>query len=168
MDIERRKAAFEAVKGLWADRTDIGDTDEYVRKLRRGTRLERFRRWACFWTPTLSSKSCDGGIRRYRAGGTSLQPARRRVFYSPVTAAELWRGMRPREERQTTELLASLSCLLVTDEIGRLAGRYLQRFRPSHGVELADALIGATASVHGCELWTRNLKHYPTKDISFF
>jgi hypothetical protein len=44
VDIERRKAAFEAVKGLLADRTDIGDTHKYVRKLRRGTRLERFSR----------------------------------------------------------------------------------------------------------------------------
>ena len=40
-DRERRKKAFEAVIGLWKDRTDIGDTDEYVRKLRRSTRRER-------------------------------------------------------------------------------------------------------------------------------
>jgi len=39
-DQERRKKAFEAVIGLWKDRTDLGDTDEYVRKLRRSTRRE--------------------------------------------------------------------------------------------------------------------------------
>jgi macrodomain Ter protein organizer (MatP/YcbG family) len=40
-DQARRKAAFEAVVGLWEDRTDLGDTEEYVRKLRRSTRRER-------------------------------------------------------------------------------------------------------------------------------
>ena len=33
-DRERRKEAFEAVIGLWADRTDLPDTEEYIRKLR--------------------------------------------------------------------------------------------------------------------------------------
>ena len=37
----RRKEAMEAVIGLWKDRTDIGDTEAYVRKLRRDNRLER-------------------------------------------------------------------------------------------------------------------------------
>jgi hypothetical protein len=32
---------MEAVIGIWKDRTDIGDSTEYVRKLRRDTRLER-------------------------------------------------------------------------------------------------------------------------------
>jgi predicted nucleic acid-binding protein len=35
-------------------------------------------------------------------------------------------------------------------------------------VELSDALIAATASIHGLELWTRNKKHYPMKEIHFY
>jgi len=35
-------------------------------------------------------------------------------------------------------------------------------------VELADALIAASAVAHGAELWTRNRKHYPMGDIVFF
>jgi Arc/MetJ family transcription regulator len=41
VDREKRKRAMEAVIGIWKDRTDIGDSTEYVRKLRRDTRLER-------------------------------------------------------------------------------------------------------------------------------
>ena len=41
VDREKRKKAMEAVIGIWKDRTDIGDSTEYVRKLRRDTRLER-------------------------------------------------------------------------------------------------------------------------------
>ena len=38
-----RKEAMSAIVGLWADRTDIGDSTEYIRKLRRGTRLDRLK-----------------------------------------------------------------------------------------------------------------------------
>ena len=37
----RRKEACEAIVGLWKDRTDIGETDDYVRDLRRDSRSER-------------------------------------------------------------------------------------------------------------------------------
>jgi hypothetical protein len=39
-----RKVAFENVIGLWKDRSDLGETEDYVRELRRGTRLKRFAR----------------------------------------------------------------------------------------------------------------------------
>jgi hypothetical protein len=37
-----RREALLAVIGLWKDRTDLPETDEYVRELRKGDRLERF------------------------------------------------------------------------------------------------------------------------------
>ena len=90
------------------------------------------------------------------------------LLYTPITLAELWHGMRPKEEEATEMLLANLNCLPLTPEVGRLAGQYLQRFQPAHGVQLGDALIAAIASIYGCPLWTRNRKHYPMKDIAFF
>ena len=39
--IEERKAAMMGIVGLWKDRTDLPDTETYVRNLRGGTRLER-------------------------------------------------------------------------------------------------------------------------------
>jgi hypothetical protein len=44
VDRQGRKAAFEAVIGLWKDRNDLGDTEQYVRRLRSGTRLKRLAR----------------------------------------------------------------------------------------------------------------------------
>ena len=41
-DRARRIEAFESIIGLWKDRTDIGETEDYVRDLRRDSRLERF------------------------------------------------------------------------------------------------------------------------------
>lgn len=53
-------------------------------------------------------------------------------------------------------------------QIERQAGDLMRRFRPSHGLELGDALIAATASLHGLRLWTRNRKHYPMRDLKFY
>jgi hypothetical protein len=38
-----RKAAMTRVVGLWKNRDDIGDAQEYVRKLRTDTRLDRLK-----------------------------------------------------------------------------------------------------------------------------
>jgi hypothetical protein len=40
-DFDARRRAMEAFVGIWKDREDIGDPDEYVRKLRHDTRLKR-------------------------------------------------------------------------------------------------------------------------------
>lgn len=41
-DVDRLESTLTAITGLWRDRDDIpDDPDEYVRRLRRGTRLRR-------------------------------------------------------------------------------------------------------------------------------
>ena len=59
-------------------------------------------------------------------------------------------------------------CAPADAAVGRRAGEYLRRYRNTHGVELGDALIAATAVVNGAMLWTRDRKHYPMKEVSFF
>jgi predicted nucleic acid-binding protein len=90
------------------------------------------------------------------------------LFYSPVTLAELWHGVRPREVSFVRALYLAIQCIPIDAEIGVLAGTYLGQFAKSHHLELGDALIAATASVNDLELWTRNRKHYAMKAITFF
>jgi predicted nucleic acid-binding protein len=90
------------------------------------------------------------------------------VLYSPVSVAELWAGARPNEHDALNNLFRALTCIPIDEESGLQAGIYLQQYRRSHGVEVADALIAASALMNDAELWTRNRKHYPMKDISFF
>ncbi len=41
-DLEERREAMKALVGIWKDRKDIPDsTEEYIRSLRRDTRMER-------------------------------------------------------------------------------------------------------------------------------
>ncbi len=90
------------------------------------------------------------------------------ILYSPVTAAELWAGARSREHQALENLFRVLHCVPIDSETGRQAGDYLRQYRDSHGVELGDALIASAAVLNRAELWTRNRKHYPMKELSFF
>ena len=90
------------------------------------------------------------------------------VLYSPVSVAELWAGARPNEHDALNNLFQSLTCVPIDGEAGRQAGVYLRQYRKSHGVEVADALIAAGAVLSRADLWTRNRKHYPMKDLSFY
>ena len=38
---EERRAAMEGIVGLWKDRTDLPDTESYIRGLRKDTRMKR-------------------------------------------------------------------------------------------------------------------------------
>jgi predicted nucleic acid-binding protein len=89
-------------------------------------------------------------------------------LYSPVTVAELWRGARPHEQKTLRDLFAAITCVAIDLEIGERAGDYLRQYAKSHQVELGDALIAATASIHKAQLWTRNRRHYPMKEIVFY
>ena len=90
------------------------------------------------------------------------------LAYSPVTSAEIWHGVREGEEEAVEALLAAMICIPVDARIGRKAGEYLRRHRKSHSVELGDALIASASVLHQLQLWTRNRKHYPMREIRLY
>ena len=98
----------------------------------------------------------------------ALYKNEQRLCYSPVTRAEIVVGLRKGEEEITMRLFGLMDCLTISEDAGQKAGEYMKRFRASHNVEIADALIAATAHRHGVSLWTFNGKHYPMKDIEFY
>lgn len=89
------------------------------------------------------------------------------LFWTPVSIAEIFAGVRKGEEDGVANLFVLLEPLPITPEIGRKAGQFLKSFAKSHGVELGDALIAASASTAGLSLWTLNRKHYPMKGLHF-
>jgi hypothetical protein len=90
------------------------------------------------------------------------------LLCSPVTIAELWHGARPQEHAALHALFSAIRAIPIDGTIGIRAGEYLRLFSKSHPVELGDALIAATVSIHNLELWTRNRRHYPMKDVTFY
>ncbi|MBL8291168.1 MAG: type II toxin-antitoxin system VapC family toxin [Bryobacterales bacterium] len=97
-----------------------------------------------------------------------LSVSEARILVSAVTVTELLAGARPAEHETLEALFEALVCVPADVGIGRRAGEYLRTCRKSHGVELADALIAATAVESEAMLWTRNRQRYPMKDLSFF
>jgi hypothetical protein len=54
-----------------------------------------------------------------------------------------------------------LTCLPIEEEIAERAGALMRQFHKSHGIDIPDAIIAATADHHGLKLATLNVKHFP-------
>ncbi|MBI1845711.1 MAG: hypothetical protein HYR86_01920 [Candidatus Rokubacteria bacterium] len=106
-----------------------------------------------------SSKRCAGGGRSPARPGPSSAAS--------VSLAEIWAGLRAGEEPATEAFFQARGDVVLDAMVGRRAGAYLARYARSHGLELADALVGAAASTSGLRLWTLNRRHYPMADLSF-
>lgn len=83
---------------------------------------------------------------------------------SMITIAEIFAGMRANEEKKTRELLDSLTKLPINEEVAEIAGR-LKISTKSHQLALDDCLIAATAMENDATLFTKNIKHYPFKNL---
>ena len=88
---------------------------------------------------------------------------------SVVTYIELVQGMRNKNELNC--LRKSLrewntKLLYISEEISSKAMFYVEQYYLSHSLQLADALIGATAVAYSLPILTSNDKHYKMiKDI---
>ena len=83
------------------------------------------------------------------------------IYITPIQIAEIYAGARKKELIQIEKLLNSFKKIDINEEIGRLAGEFMNKYRKSHNVELADSLIASSCKVYGFKLWTLNKKHYP-------
>lgn len=83
------------------------------------------------------------------------------VYITPVQAAEIYSGMRPKEREATESFMESLPVLALDGETGKLAGEFIRNYGKSHNVTLADAFIAASVKARAFTLWTLNKKHYP-------
>jgi predicted nucleic acid-binding protein len=90
------------------------------------------------------------------------------ILISPITFAEIGAGARPSEQKVISRFFAPLTCVVIDQRIGQLAGEYLRQFSKSHNLKIADALIAASAVQNQAALWTLNRKHYPMSDLSFY
>lgn len=90
-------------------------------------------------------------------------------FISVVTYIELVQGMRDKKELNNLRKALhgwNAQILYISEEISAKAMFYVEQHFLSHSIQLADALIGATAIAYGRPILTVNDKHYKViKDI---
>ena len=99
---------------------------------------------------------------------SSLVASGENILCSPIVAVETWAGARPAEHQALSNFFDALVCVAADYETGRLAGEFMRRYAGSHSLEIADAFIAAAAVQHQAALWTRNRKHYPMPQLSFY
>ena len=81
---------------------------------------------------------------------------------SVLARIEIEGGMRTAERNAVAALFTVMRMMPVTDGIARRAGEYLRKYRRSHtGIDLVDYAVAATADLHGAQLATLNIKHFP-------
>lgn len=84
-------------------------------------------------------------------------------FISVITYMELVQGMRNKTELNELRKfmrIKNVKVLYITEEISTKAMFYVEQNYLSHSLQLADALIAATASSNGLPIFTANDKHY--------
>jgi hypothetical protein len=82
---------------------------------------------------------------------------------SVVTYIELVQGLRNKEELSVLRNSFkswSAAIIYINEEISTKAMFLVEQYFPSHSMQLADALIGATSMIYGLPLLTANTKHY--------
>jgi predicted nucleic acid-binding protein len=84
------------------------------------------------------------------------------VAASALSKIELSIGMRAHERAATDALVSALHWIAVDGAIVDRADRLARRYGRSHsGIDAVDYCIAASAIVHGLQLWTLNVRHFP-------
>lgn len=89
------------------------------------------------------------------------------IAISDVTYMELIQGAKNKREAQAIDKTLknmAVSRLPINDSISERAVALVRRYFHSHSMQLADALIAATALEYGLALATGNAKHFEVVD----
>ena len=90
------------------------------------------------------------------------------AYLSILSAYELYAGMKEKEKENTEDFIQACHIESITLEIAKEAGKLYREFR-SQDITLnsVDTLINATALINRHKIATRNVSHYPNKDILY-
>ncbi len=88
------------------------------------------------------------------------------LLISTITVAELYAGVKNQEEEQLLHaFLQDFKVIALDQTIAQKGGLIKNKYNPSHGIGIADAVIAATALVQKAKLLTLNVKHFPMVDL---
>lgn len=83
------------------------------------------------------------------------------IVISSITLMELYQGMSNKHElAQMKKKIKYYDIIEIDIQVSKLATTFIENYKLSHGLQIPDALIGATAVVHRIELFTYNVKDF--------
>lgn len=99
---------------------------------------------------------------RGKAEAVSFLEGQSNLSVSVISVTELLAGVRDERERdQLNDFFTSFLVVPITEDVARRAGDFLQQFRKSHQIGIADALIAACVELKDDALATLNTKDFP-------
>lgn len=87
------------------------------------------------------------------------------VWIGVIQRAEVVFFMKPDEEQATELFLSQFQVASIDQKIVDSAGFFYRKWNPSHGIDINDTLLAATAIETGGHIFTLNTKHYPMPDV---
>jgi len=87
------------------------------------------------------------------------------LWIGAVQRAEIVFFMRKDEEAKTLLFLSQFKTAPVDQHIVDAAGILYRKWNPTHGININDALLAATAILTGGKVYCLNKKHYPMSEI---
>ena len=83
------------------------------------------------------------------------------IVISSITLMELYQGMGNKHELvQMKKKIKYYDVVEINSQISKLATTFIENYKLSHGLQIPDALIGATAVIHKIEFFTYNVKDF--------
>ncbi len=96
----------------------------------------------------------------------SLNSAREyELWIGALQRAEIVFFMRASEEKATELFLSQFKTASVSQNTVDVAGKFYRKWNPSHGIDVNDALLAATATETGGIVYSLNIKHFPMPEI---
>jgi len=84
-----------------------------------------------------------------------------KIVLSAITLMELYQGMANKNElAQMKKKLRYYDTIHVDSHISKMAIELIERFKLSHGLQIPDAIIGATAIIYDIPIYTYNIKDF--------
>ncbi len=87
------------------------------------------------------------------------------LWIGAMQRAEVVFFMRPEEEDSTILFLSQFETAPVNQGVIDEAGALYRKWHPSHGLDINDAILAATALQTGGQIFCLNKKHYPMPDL---
>ena len=110
---------------------------------------------------------CDTNVFIHAFNGNEITIAQfeiislKEIALSAITLMELYQGMGNKAELvQMRNKLRYYDVVHVDSHISKMAVELIENFKLSHGLQIPDAIIGATAIVYSIPLYTYNIKDF--------
>jgi len=104
-------------------------------------------------------KKARNFLRRRRDGGED------ELWTGAMQRAEVVFFMREHEREMTMEFLSQFRTEPVDQALVDEAGALFRQWNPSHGIDVNDAFLAASAKRTGGKIFSLNKKHYPMSDV---